>query len=1291
MISTDNNNDAASAAAASKQRLADGFALIQQKRPPFLKKDKSSDDSKSGAVKPSKQQVQRRFVKLQFVDPVSAGQASFSAGSSNNSPKADKNPPPDLYEKITAMLSHDYDNTVKQLSYQDVRSKAQNRIDQVRVTCGKLESVVLLEEAPQSPVEWHKISACHVYLVCCSTLEDYRQKVKPSIQAFVSQLTDKRQRPYVLVYCPTAAAAADDDADTASTSGSTSSIGNALAQRPAARAGLALAARFRQRMSSASGGGGTAEEAEDTAPPLDDFTWNRLSHLTRTEREVYRRLEADFGRSNLCALSVPSMDPASTASFKKTEWSCFLQVLGAALARGLQEQCKKYDETLRQMDAQRAKKDVFDVSQFFLVKESWAFVYEQYNLPAEALLQYKEARALLPDIRTDVLHKVVEDDVLSGIEGTETRVDRSEGVWSDLTRMVQRGNLEGFRRELALLKDLEPVAPALEDYLFVRETDLLFLMSDPIEVLLRSLAYVTATVDFRLKQVDRPAAQIEIEEWAFCFCWDLKEASQSYLPESALSGEAFSRRPVVENFSRTLCDILAYARLRLSKLAKLHETAGLAAPILSTDLQSTWEPWNPTSSQVMDQPKTELSNGQKALDTHDSHALLQDAFGSHESFRDCYLEVMKVAIAYNTLAGRLRAAARLRMEVVEIYVQRGQTHQAAETLVAIAAVYERDQWLACNFLLLFRLAGFQRRISPPATYLLTLFRCFSAGNKAVAPQKALLALQADLEAVVETDAVRGLSLESSPVFFPLLGLSDQNSHGTSDRKLVRKVYSVGDEATIILRLSSFLSNIIDGVSIKIDLVPYQTHVLATEDDVPIQKSDVVRVLNLDCEVSLSPGNNTFAFSWIPLSSGQFIASSILVEWKGIQFMYSAKEIQKPMVRIDVLPADADQSLQVTPSFLLPGHEQPLRIDFFPGSDEVESGEVQFVCSPGLLLLPPGDETEEQWVSSGSVALPPCSRGKTVHLTTNVKSVDAEEMDSSAPIVHIKITTQYRSIPAGVSDEDADKYKKDGALLTHEMDTEIPTLGCPSLTVKDVSLSSHLMGQTLLGTVLECHTPDPFIIRRWHLELPSYLKLKGGIDMNAAAAGTFVENGDVIHFGFLCESQSTDFKGTSATMVVDMEDKSGFVFQERLDLRLRRKALPRIELPHITCVPVKVELSESDGLVGAPIQVRYSFDTAIYRDWKGDVIYEVSVDSQDWILSGSYRGSVDCDSGVCKLDFTAVAVRPGRHDTFPDLMVSLDSTDLERPFPLTVRLTENPTFTALAPSSQSVIVYPVFEC
>jgi hypothetical protein len=1297
------------APAAAWQRLAAGFGKIRHIRPPFV-----STATAKAAEKPADPHVATSsssfpLLHVKFVDPAAAGRAAFrgsSSGATTPSPPNGSTAPVSaeagLYDKLAHIFWQDYQSTVQNLTYPDVRSKAQNRIDHVRVACSPMESVVLLEESPKNPADWHRMPACHVYLVSCQSLEDYRQKVAPSLQAFVSQLTDQRARPYVVVYCP----ATTEDSDSAASSSTAStasaqSVGSVLAQRPVARASVALANRIRQRMAAASASAAATTDEADDAPALvtEDNGAATLKHLTRTERDVYRRLQADFGyaaQQQVCLLSLPALEAASTVAWKKTEWTAFQQCLAAALARGFTEQCQKYDGVLRQMDAQRGQGGTLDVSTFFLVKESWAFLFAQMNLPAEALLQYKEVRVVLPDLRTDALTKVVEDDILSGIAGTETRVAASD-LWSELASLVQTGDLDGFRRELAVVPVLDAVAPALEDYLYVRETDLLFQMADPVEVLLKSLAYLTAMVDFRLEQADPADPPQQIEEWAFSFCWDLKEASQSYLSLVAVldvDDEGVTRRPILENFARTLCDILDYARLRLLRLAKAHDKFGLVVPSLSTDLQSTWEAWNPWSAQEHEEASSSPdSDGRETPNGHDANSFLQDAFASQDAFQDCYLEVMKVAIAYNSLAGRHRSAARLRMEAVEIYMQRGDTKAAAETLAAIAAVYDRDQWLACNFLLLFRLAGFQRRISPPADYLRTLFRCFSAGTKDVAPVKAMEALQADLEAVVETDAVQGLSLESSPVFSPQLGLPDSNSRGTSDRKLVRKVYTVGDEATIVLSLSSFLCNTIEDISITVDLVPYQIYVSATEDDLPINASDVVRVLTMDFEVALSPGENQFAFRWVPLSSGQFIASSIHVEWKGIQFSYSAKDVPQPMVRIDVLPAEPDQSMKVTPLFLLPGHEQPLRVEFSAGLDEVESGLVQFVCSPGLLLLPPGDDAGERWTSSAAVPLPSCARGETTVLTASVKCVDSDEVDSSSPLVHVKISTQYRALPAGVPESELVKDKLAGSLfLTHDMDQEVPTLSASSLTVKDVYLASHVIGQTLLSVTLKCHTPVPFIIRRWNLQLPSYLTLHEKGDWNAAIADMAVLTGDTIHFGFLCDSHVAEWQSTTATLVVDMENPAGFVFHESLALRLRRTALPRVELPHhITCVPVQVHVSVREGLVGSPIQLAYEIDTALFAEWKGRVLYQVDVDSLDWIVSGSYRGVVDCsEAAVCRLEFLAIPVRPGVKDNYPILTLSLDGNDLERSYPLVVRLTGAPSFAVQAPVSQSSIVYPLFE-
>ncbi len=103
----------------------------------------------------------------------------------------------------------------------------------------------------------------------------------------------------------------------------------------------------------------------------------------------------------------------------------FMHSLGAAVADVLHNRVPRYDEELRRLDSGRAvfvrklSKSVssgphetatthegggapnggadFDLSHFFLVKESLAFTYEQMRLFKEAKLHYEELSEFLPE------------------------------------------------------------------------------------------------------------------------------------------------------------------------------------------------------------------------------------------------------------------------------------------------------------------------------------------------------------------------------------------------------------------------------------------------------------------------------------------------------------------------------------------------------------------------------------------------------------------------------------------------------------------------------------------------------------------------------------------------------------------------------------------------------------------------------------------------------------------------------------------------------------------------------
>jgi hypothetical protein len=103
--------------------------------------------------------------------------------------------------------------------------------------------------------------------------------------------------------------------------------------------------------------------------------------------------------------------------------------------------------------------------------------------------------------------------------------------------------------------------------------------------------------------------------------------------------------------------------------------------------------------------------------------------------------------------------------------------------------------------------------------------------------------------------------------------------------------------------------------------------------------------------NVSASGNRLVLEWKPQSSGQLIVSSLTIRWKEVAFTYTARGMKRrPTIRIDIVPSEPTQRLEVTPKFLIPGHEQPLHFSFSAGSDHVKGGALQLHSTPGLLFL-----------------------------------------------------------------------------------------------------------------------------------------------------------------------------------------------------------------------------------------------------------------------------------------------------------------------------------------------------
>ena len=1490
-----------------------------------------------------------------------------------------------LNERFQRIFQNGFQNRIASVPYQDARSKVSQTIPYVQVKCRFLESTVDLLSTHEDDLSenggedddddgnnqdtlaisggidrssssitnaWHTRPYCFVYFVTnCSSVEEYRTKIKPAIQIFLSQLDDLYQRQamqlsaaggvmddsspaFLLIYCPARTPGSppilphDPNNPNIPTNhpdgpvsgggggvmgggagssggggGASGGIGELVTTGSAANRFGALAYPFRRGSShedhvtgvslggsdgdafgtttptaaasattgeSVAGGGGRDESPSVTASAS---TFNPSQVLTKVEKEVARRLALDFPQGNVATITTLANDYHSFVNYgnnsnlksaleelERNEWASVLAVLSKTIVKGFEDICNRLWAALRKISNQQ--KDHSHLGHYFLIKESLAFTYRQMNLPSDALLQYNELRAFLPDLKkVHVFQNPNEQDhdVLAGISGVDddrkkktSLIPPAIPIWKILSTVPLSAT---FRQRLRALhyEEYYKLASAVELYLWERETSLLFQMGQTVQVLQRTFQFCISLWDYESKQQQRysrsrisnnnespheqkqqPAAEeedglVKVEEWAFCFCWDVRRAAQEYLMhleqqiKEALSlssnnpkqqtqqqqtqQQQHNRTLMAELVGRQLCDILAFARSRLHRLEELKSTRTTIRKNIKKyqDIAKPWGPWtggtttangpNTKDSGVVVAATTPLSSISSNNNKYQSlnltgKSFLQKAFdnlnngggdGEEDQYMTLYMDAMCVLIHINTFCGRLRAAARITMELVDLYLDQGHIKEASQALQTVAKIYNRDGWGACHFLVHFRLAGFRRRgagddnnsslssnkenntvhgtTTPlgssgvsPRDYLATLVHCFSrysdGSSNSVAPQKALELLCQDFEAVMavlssssqspsssvlaavaatssssddSTPAEPGL-YANSPIFDVSFKLPDAKKRKlfASQRKLPRKVFSVGDTVKISIGVSSYLPREIGGIVLSASLVPHKAYLAAQKQKRPVPPKDIFHTIELPDQVSFCPGENDFQLQWTPMISGQFVLSQITVCYKSANFVYSNDKMKELGFWLDILPVEPTQSLHVTPLFLIPGHKQRLQIELRSGKDHVEEGELHLICSPGLAVMPPEDEGSEeaQWLKSWKCPLKECPRGESQSFVVSVSGDTGESVDDSAtsvttivaPSVHVKVATKFRHGNQDQKELFNETNEGASAHFQHEMESVIPTIKDSALTVKQVSMTPYDVGKAILRVSATCHVPTPFVLKNWHLALPSYLTHTNDTksDLNIAVKDTTLIDGESISFAFDCSTvtssvdadtntQSTG-QSTTTTLVAELQDEYGGIFHEKLALRLKNTtALPVMaRLQQVHRMVVRVSPSRKDGQVGVPVQLTYLLvDTSpLTKAWEGRVYYSLDTDSSAWLVAGATKGTVSLDSvagsggGGWQLSFDAIPTAPGALSRMPTLSFTFEGKGLDTPYSIALPIVWEEEFRSWLPLKHSTVAFPV---
>jgi len=444
-----------------------------------------------------------------------------------------------------------------------------------------------------------------------------------------------------------------------------------------------------------------------------------------------------------------------------------------------------------------------------------------------------------------------------------------------------------------------------------------------------------------------------------------------------------------------------------------------------------------------------------------------------------------------------------------------------------------------------------------------------------------------------------------------------------------------------------------------------------------------------------------------MSTGIFTLSTVQMKWNHGCFHYDSAVLRKPLSAIEVQPSDPTQTIELNPLFLIPGHVQQVRITFNAGSDIIEEGTVELVCSDGLLVVPPNfDPSDDNWVETCSVDLPRCDEDGIIVLTTFVKSrfikpldqklrLPTDDGNSSATAVQAmqaRVTTSYRH--KGYNETDSPSNEIPCMITT--LEATVTTLDKPAFTVDECRTYSYSEDKLLITTLLHCNTPVPFSIKEWEIELPGLEVVDGG-DMNKKLFIHPIAEGEQLSLAFTC-SYVTDEKekeeGDPVLKIV-LQDEFGKTFDQVLPLDLyffydqMRKDK---EFAAASSVDAVLTCSDSEGLVGAPVTFFLEIDTTniLQRKDESDIVllYKFISDDTDWIIGGQVEGYLDSStSKKHSLQFIGMPCCPGVVKSFPTLSVRYVTSE-EDSAPLTVHIKQPDFFKSLSFVNHMALAYPV---
>ncbi|CAM6089694.1 unnamed protein product [Calypogeia fissa] len=281
---------------------------------------------------------------------------------------------------------------------------------------------------------------------------------------------------------------------------------------------------------------------------------------TKLVKKAYYRLEADFSskkRERCCKLETHMSDPSVWEDIDNKVLEC--------IRNTLDRRVQFYEEEVRRHLEYRFM-PAWNFSNFFVVKESLAIMFEMAHLTEDALREYDEVEQIYLEIVNAPHSKAKE---FGGMD----LGDEKAAILDSTRKPLPQFLLEESVREFDF-----------RQYLFARQALLLFHLNRPAEVAARSFPFIVIFSRTLLLHERRLPFCLR-ETWVLTACLTtVKATADRFRPHSVTPD-------VEKDFYRLLGDLYSYAR---SKLMRLGDLIGYGSRIEKTPCNSaalSMSPW----------------------------------------------------------------------------------------------------------------------------------------------------------------------------------------------------------------------------------------------------------------------------------------------------------------------------------------------------------------------------------------------------------------------------------------------------------------------------------------------------------------------------------------------------------------------------------------------------------------------------------------------------------------------------------------------------------------------------